>query len=443
MLCASNENKRLPFEAGCRSSSITQEALFKAGITLGRSLAVVDTPGFFDTSVPLETTMQEVSRCMFLLSPGPHIILLVIKIGRFTGEVIDAINTIKEVFGPESMKHTIVVFTGYDNLERDDISIEEYVEELEENCKNLIEECGDRYIAIDNTLKPNSKDNIQQIKALLEMGEALIRQNNGSCYSNEMLQEASMILQAKREKTEREIKRKEEEQKLLLQRLEQLENMKDQMGQEIHTISKETEALRKKVELNKNKAQEEVNDGNMESVNEDSDVNQELFNKDHSQEMEQLLSKPDVEESYLLPEAKENTKMANIPTSYNPKTETIGTSESPQRTEPTFLGIKKGTAKRDPMALGKGTTDDEIDEDRWSRLGYEFQTEKKDELSYEIMQLKIKFKRQELELKRLKNSQDDKAQLTAAVMSLGNGVTFLKETFNEAKASFDKGCSIM
>ena len=93
------EEKSRPFKAGCQSTSLTEKSLLVRDSIQGREVAVVDTPGFFDTTVPLDETVEEVSKCMVLLSPGPHAILLVVKIGRFTPEVLNAVATMQKVFG--------------------------------------------------------------------------------------------------------------------------------------------------------------------------------------------------------------------------------------------------------------------------------------------------------------------------------------------------------
>ena len=232
------EEKSRPFKAGCQSTSLTEKSSLVRGLIQGREVAVVDTPGFFDTSVPLDQTVEEVSKCMLLLSPGPHAILLVIKIGRFTSEVLNAVATMQKVFGSDSINHMIIVFTAYDSLLRDDVTIEEYIDDLDDKFKKLVEDCKCRYIPIDNTHKPRSKENFEQVTTLLSLVEDISKTNNGKCYTNEMLKRANQLLEEKREQTEREISENESQREVHLQELRELKEKRDKLGDHTEEVSK-------------------------------------------------------------------------------------------------------------------------------------------------------------------------------------------------------------
>ena len=230
ILCASaSENRPPPFKASCQSSTLTLSSTSVRELVLGRSIAVVDTPGFLDTNFPVEKTITEVEKCVFLLSPGLHAILLVVRIGRLTAEVLKAVSTAQEVFGKESINYMIIVFTGYDSLRRDGISIKEYVEDLEGEMKTLVELCYNRYIAIDNTLDPMSSENIQQIESLLEKVENVVSANNGTCYTNEMLKEAHELMEKERERILSKIKSQETQLETRRQKLLQMEERLKQL----------------------------------------------------------------------------------------------------------------------------------------------------------------------------------------------------------------------
>ena len=240
ILCASaSENKPPPFKASCQSSTVTANSTSAREVVLGRRIAVVDTPGFLDTDLPVEKTITEVEKCLFLLSPGLHAIFLVVRIGRLTAEVLKAVLTAQEVFGKESINYMIIVFTGYDSLRRDEISIEEYVADLEGEMKTLVEMCNNRYIAIDNTLDPMSSENIQQIESVLIMVENVLSVNNGNCYTNEMLKEAHEWIEKERARILSKIESQETQLETRRQKLHQMEEILKQLTDAINDKAKE------------------------------------------------------------------------------------------------------------------------------------------------------------------------------------------------------------
>uniref|UniRef100_A0A3Q2ZGK5 AIG1-type G domain-containing protein n=1 Tax=Kryptolebias marmoratus TaxID=37003 RepID=A0A3Q2ZGK5_KRYMA len=156
----------------------------------GRPVIVVDTPGLFDTSLTDEQVNEEMVRCINLLAPGPHVFLLVLQIGRFTPEEKETLKQLKQVFGKNAEKFTIVLFTKGDTLEHEDLSIDDYVKDSRnDSCKKLIADCGHRYHVFNNY----NKQNRSQVSELIEKIDTMVKENGGSCYTNEMLQEALVL----------------------------------------------------------------------------------------------------------------------------------------------------------------------------------------------------------------------------------------------------------
>ncbi|XP_023568512.1 GTPase IMAP family member 8 [Octodon degus] len=145
----------------------------------GKDLLVVDTPGLFDTKEKLATTCREISRCVVASCPGPHAIILVIQLGRYTEEEQNTVTLIKAVFGTEAMKHMMVLFTRKDEL--DGGSLSEFLEDAEVNLKSIIEECGDRKFAVNN--KADAAEKEAQVQQLMELIEEMVRENGGAHFS--------------------------------------------------------------------------------------------------------------------------------------------------------------------------------------------------------------------------------------------------------------------
>uniref|UniRef100_A0A8C6UMS5 AIG1-type G domain-containing protein n=1 Tax=Neogobius melanostomus TaxID=47308 RepID=A0A8C6UMS5_9GOBI len=122
---------------------------------------VVDTPGLFDTGMSNDNTIDEMTKCISLLAPGPHVFLLVLDLGRFTKEMNNTIDLIKKSFGKESQKYTMILFTHGDKIEGES-SIEEYIRHSDSSLKKILSDFGNRFHLFNN----RDKTNVSQVKDL-------------------------------------------------------------------------------------------------------------------------------------------------------------------------------------------------------------------------------------------------------------------------------------
>ncbi|KAL6460918.1 hypothetical protein MHYP_G00308840 [Metynnis hypsauchen] len=150
----------------------------------GRQITVVDTPGLFDTNVPNVEVTKEITKCISMAAPGPHVFLLVLSIGqRFRQEEKDTVNMIKDTFGEKYKMYTIVVFSKGDLLKGN--TFEQYIEKCGPTLKTFLFDFGNRYHVLNNSNKSNST----QVIDLLEKINSMVAVNGGSCYTNEMFQQ--------------------------------------------------------------------------------------------------------------------------------------------------------------------------------------------------------------------------------------------------------------
>ncbi|RXN14680.1 GTPase IMAP family member 4 [Labeo rohita] len=194
----------------------------------GRSVAVIDTPGLFDTTLTKEQVQQEIMNCISLSAPGPHVIIIVLSVGKITQEEKDILGIIKMTFGSKAADFCIVLFTREDSLRGQ--TIKQDVEKNDE-LRKLISDCGNRFLAFNNTEKQDRK----QVTQLLNIIEEMKKSNQGRYFTNEMFEEAAISIEQRMEMIE-ENKRKNQD---------QIKELKAKYDIEIESIRKRLEDKKK------------------------------------------------------------------------------------------------------------------------------------------------------------------------------------------------------
>lgn len=147
-------------------------------------LEVMDTPDLFSSLVPkTDPGCQERARCYLLSAPGPHALLLVTQLGRFTAQDQQAVSALKDLFGDNVVKRTIVLFTRKEDLAGG--SLQEFVRDTDNRAlRALVAECGSRVCAFDNRAMGGELE--AQVQELLKLVERLVREHEDAPYSNDV-----------------------------------------------------------------------------------------------------------------------------------------------------------------------------------------------------------------------------------------------------------------
>ena len=170
------------FKSHFSPQSLTEHCDKACGEVDGQQVAVIDTPGLFDTCEDEEKTKQDIVQSISYASPGPHIFLIVIKLGRFTKEEKETVQKIQTIFGDEADKYSMVLFTHGDLLKEE--PIEELLKE-NKDLQELVSRCNSQYHVFNNELEDRS-----QVRELLNKIRNITEKNGGSHYTTDMFQEA-------------------------------------------------------------------------------------------------------------------------------------------------------------------------------------------------------------------------------------------------------------
>ncbi|TDH06294.1 hypothetical protein EPR50_G00132210 [Perca flavescens] len=188
------------FKSEFSFNTLSQHCVKAIGEVDRQMVAVIDTPGLSDTSFDEKETSKYIAQSIAYASPGPHIFLVVIRLGRFTEEEKQTVQKIQEIFGEEADKYSMVLFTHGDLLKGK--PIEEFLKDSED-LQELVDKCNGQYHVFNNEVKDRS-----QVRELLNKIRNITKKNGGSHYTTEMFQEAERAIEKEKQRI---LKEKEEQ----------------------------------------------------------------------------------------------------------------------------------------------------------------------------------------------------------------------------------------
>ncbi|KAG5830100.1 hypothetical protein ANANG_G00317280 [Anguilla anguilla] len=152
----------------------------------GIEVVVIDTPDL-NRNLINNDIKQQIINCISLSSPGPHVFLVVIHLGRFTQDEQNIVKIIQDTLGRESAKYTIVLFTHGDKLKKK--SIEEFLSG-NEKLAEFVDQCRGGYHVFNN----EDMQNHSEVSELLEKINKMVAINGGGYFTSEKYREAEEII---------------------------------------------------------------------------------------------------------------------------------------------------------------------------------------------------------------------------------------------------------
>uniref|UniRef100_A0A671NU95 AIG1-type G domain-containing protein n=1 Tax=Sinocyclocheilus anshuiensis TaxID=1608454 RepID=A0A671NU95_9TELE len=171
------------FTCGRSLSAVTDVSSVEKSVIDGRSVSVIDTPGFFCTNLSQEQLSREFARSVYLSAPGVHAFLFVVPFGRFTEQEEEILTGVQKVFGKDVLKHVILLFTYGDECIRERIQAEIDGNRL---VSGVVQSCQGYHVLSNRDLTDR-----QQVTDLLQKINTMTEWNQGY-YTNELYERAQM-----------------------------------------------------------------------------------------------------------------------------------------------------------------------------------------------------------------------------------------------------------
>ncbi|CAN9501233.1 unnamed protein product [Ophioblennius macclurei] len=177
------------FESKISTNSLTCSCQKESGEFGGQTLAVIDTPGLFDTGRSEEELWREIRRCTSLVAPGPHVFLVVLQPCRFTKEEKETVKMIQNLFGTLSADYTMALFTHGDDLQEEGRNIQDLINE-NPALRAFVGQCrGGHHVLNNRDRSP------EQVKEVLKKINSMVQRNGGGYYTNDHFLEAERAIE--------------------------------------------------------------------------------------------------------------------------------------------------------------------------------------------------------------------------------------------------------
>ena len=197
----------------------------------GKTVKIIDTPGFFDGVTPTEEEVNELSRALTLAKDGIHAVAFVMNNNRYTSQCEKAIQQLHRFKGLQPFM--FVILTHAKNKGITKVETDEYIQQTLSNhrcpsgLKNLLEMFENRVIMLES-IECNTEDYYKQkVEEFMELVETLHKSNGYKVYVNSMLHYTAQVYEKAKLQQKTEIREKTKTLQLNSEKLEQLKKQTD------------------------------------------------------------------------------------------------------------------------------------------------------------------------------------------------------------------------
>ncbi|XP_012709047.2 GTPase IMAP family member 8 [Fundulus heteroclitus] len=159
------------FQPDCAFDGVRRRAESGSAEVDGVRLTVVDSAGLSGEDLSLDQLVHEIRTAMRLAEPGPHVIVLVVKIGRLSSGDSRLLRLLTRLLDASVSRHAVVLFTHGDALGGRSLR-----DAVQSSCcvSELVARCAGRHCVLDNT-----RTDRLQVERFLQLMDETVRGNWG------------------------------------------------------------------------------------------------------------------------------------------------------------------------------------------------------------------------------------------------------------------------
>ena len=186
---------------GSRLVSVTEKCSAATSTICGKTVKIIDTPGFFDGFTPTEETLQELSKAVLLAKDGIHAFAFVMNNSRYTADYEKAVYQLLHFKGLKPF--LFVLLTHAEDVGITKAGADDYIKttlshpRCPPSLKTLMKLVENRVIMVES-INPTEEYRIQKCEEFIAMINSIHTSNNYQIYTDAVLQQAAQIYENNR-----------------------------------------------------------------------------------------------------------------------------------------------------------------------------------------------------------------------------------------------------